>query len=144
MWHNRSPGEIRVKIDYSRVVSFFDPVLSSLVDARAGRTRGEFRLDGISDADSKYILDQLTESFTRDGQGSEIDWGSITQVIVDRYGGHLELLQHILQNQGSRWNVTERVAEARSQVPVMLTPCMLTSAIPPTPPAPLTCCELIQ
>ena len=137
MWHNRSPGETRVKIDYSRVVSFFDPALSSLVEARAGKSRGEFRLDGISNADSKYIRDQLMELFTRDGQGSGIDWGSITQVIVDRYGGRLELLQHILQNQGSRRNVTERIAESRSQVLVMLTPYMLTSAIPPNPTGPV-------
>jgi len=137
MWHNRSPGETRVKIDYSRVVSFFDPALSSLVEARARKSRGEFRLDGISDTDSKYIRDQLTELFTRDGQGSGTDWGSITQVIVDRYGGHLELLQHILRNQESRRNVTEQVTEARSQVLAMLTPYMLTSAIPPNPTGPV-------
>ena len=81
MWHNRSPGETRIKIDYSRVISFFDPALTSLVEARAGKSREDFRLDEISKADTKYVLDQLTDIFTRDGQGSGIDWGSITQVI---------------------------------------------------------------
>jgi len=137
MWHNRPPGETRVKIDYSRVVSFFDPVLSSLVEARAGKSREEFRLDEMSEADSKHIRDQLTDVFTRDGQGSGIDWGSITHVIVDRYGKRLELLQYILQNPESKRNVTERVAESRSQVLVMLTPYMLTSAIPPDPIGPV-------
>ena len=137
MWHNRSPGETRIKIDYSRVISFFDPALTSLVEARAGKSREDFRLDEISKADTKYVLDQLTDIFTRDGQGSGIDWGSITQVIVDRYGGRLELLQHILQNPGSKRNVTEQVAEARSQVLIMLTPYMLTSAIPPNPTGPV-------
>ena len=137
MWHGRSPGETRVKIDYSRVVSFFDPALSSLVEARAGKPREEFRLDKISEADSKYVRDQVTDVFTRDGQGSGIDWGSITQVIVDRYSGRLELLRHILQNPESKRNVTEQVAEARSQVLIMLTPYMITSAIPPNPTGPV-------
>ena len=137
MWHNRFPGETRVKIDYSRIVSFFDPALSSLVEARTGKSRGDFRLDEISEADSKYIRDQLTDIFTRDGQGSGIDWGSITHVIVDRYGGRLELLQHVLQNRESKRNVTEQVTEARSQVLIMLTPYMLTSAIPPDPTGPV-------
>ena len=137
MWHGRSPGETRVKIDYSRVVSFFDPALSSLVEARVGKPREEFRLDKISEADSKYVRDQVTDVFTRDGQGSGIDWGSITQVIVDRYSGRLELLRHILQNPESKRNVTEQVAEARSQVLIMLTPYMITSAIPPNPTGPV-------
>ena len=131
MWHSRSPGETRVKIDYSRVISFFDPALSSLVEARVGKSKEEFRLNEISEADSKHIMDQLADVFTRDGQGSGIDWGSITQVIVDRYGGRLELLQHILENPESKRNVTEQIAGARSQVLIMLTPYMLTSAIPP-------------
>ena len=137
MWHNRFPGETRVKMDYSRVLSFFDPALSSLVEARAGKPKEAFRLDKISEADSKYVRDQLTDMFTRDGQGSGIDWGSITQVIVNRYGGRLELLQRILQNPESKRNVTEQVAETRSQVLTMLTPYMLTSAIPPNPTGPL-------
>ena len=137
MWHNLPPGETRIKIDYSRVISFFDPKLSSLVEARAGKPRDQFRLDQISDTDSKHIQDQLVDIFTRDGQGSGIDWGSITHVITDRYGKRLELLQRILQNPDSTRNVTEQVAESRSQVLVMLTPYMLTSAIPPNPTGPV-------
>ena len=137
MWHSRPPGETRIKIDYSRVVSSFDPALSSLVDARAGKSRGKFRLEEISKADTKYILDQLTDIFTRDGQGSGIDWGSITQAIIDRYAGRLELLRHIFQNPESKRSVTEKAAEARSQVLIMLSPYMLTSAIPPNSAGPV-------
>jgi len=57
MRHNPSPGETRIKIDYSRVVSFFDPALSSLVEARTGKDREEFRLDEISEVDTEYVLD---------------------------------------------------------------------------------------
>ena len=137
MWHNRSPGETRVKIDYSRVISFFDPALSSLVEARIGKSREEFRLDGISETDSRHIREQLHGMFTRSGQGSGIDWGSITQVIVDRYGKRLQLLQHILRNPESKRNVTEQVAEVRTQTLTMLTPYMLVSAAPPNPIGPV-------
>ena len=137
MWHRRAPGETRVKIDYSRVISFFDPALSSLAKARIWKSREEFRLDSISETDSKYIREQLYDIFTRSGQGSGIDWGSITQVIVDRYGKRLELLQCILQNPGLKRNVTEQVAEVRSQTLIMLTPYLLVSAIPPNPTGPV-------
>ena len=56
---------------------------------------------------------------------------------MDRYGKRLELLRHILENPESKRNVTERAAEARSQVLIMLTPYMLTSAIPPNPTGPV-------
>ena len=64
MWHGRTPGKTRVKIDHSRIISFFDPALSSLIEARAGKPRDQFRLDGISEADSQYVQDQI---FTREG-----------------------------------------------------------------------------
>ena len=137
MWHNRSPGETRVKIDYSRVVSFFDPALSSLAEARIGKSREEYRLDAISETDSDSVREQLGEMFTRTGQGSGIDWGSITQVIVDRYGERLELLQHILKNLESKRNVSEQVAEVRSQTLIMLMPYMLVSAVPLNPVGPV-------
>jgi len=137
MWHSRPPGETRIKVDYSRVVSFFDPALSSLVEARSGKTKEEFRLHEISESDTKYIKDQLTDMFSRDGQGSGIDWGSLTQVIVDRYGKRLELLRHVLRNPESKRNVTEQVAESRSQALIMLTPYMLASVIPLNPAGPI-------
>ena len=135
MQHNRPPGETRVKIDYSRVISFFDPALSSLTEARIGKSREEYRLDSISEVDSDRVREQLNEMFTRTGQGSGIDWGSITQIVVDRYGERLELLQHILKNPESKRNVSEQVAEARSQT--MLMPYMLVSAIPLNPIGPV-------
>ena len=129
--HNQYPGETQIKIDYSRIITFFDPALRSLVEARARKSRDEFRLNEISKIDTEHILDQLTDMLTRDGQGSGVDWGSVTQVIIDRYGKRLELLRHVLRNPESKRNVTEQVAESRSQVLILLTPYMLTSAIPP-------------
>ena len=42
----------------------YDVALSSLVDARAGKCREEFCLDEISEADTQYVLDQITNIFT--------------------------------------------------------------------------------
>jgi len=39
--------ETRIKVDYSRVVSFFDPALSSPVEARSRKPQEEFRLHEI-------------------------------------------------------------------------------------------------
>ncbi|KAF9652814.1 hypothetical protein BDM02DRAFT_3136802 [Thelephora ganbajun] len=128
--YNHAPDDTRVKIDYSRVVTFFDPVLTSLVAARANTIRDFYRLEKISVEDVKNFQDQIMDIFTRKGHGSGIDWGSITQVIIDRYGGRLELLRHILENPDSKRNITEQIVEARSQILTMLTPYMLTSAIP--------------
>lgn len=79
----------------------------------------------------------MADIFTRSGQGSGIDWGSITKVIADRYGKRLELLRHILQNPEPKRDVTEQVVEARSQTLIMLTPYMLVSSIPSNPTGPV-------
>ena len=47
-WHNH--GEARVRVDPSTMITFFDPALTSLVEARRGRPRKDYRLKGISRA----------------------------------------------------------------------------------------------
>jgi hypothetical protein len=128
--HNYAPGEERIMVDYSRLVSFFDPALTSLVAARMNRTRGHYRIAGISPDDINDIMSQLDDIFTRDGRGSGIDWGRIANVVVKRYPDRLKLTRHLLKPSESR-NITERAALVRAQVLTMLSPYMLTSAIPP-------------
>jgi hypothetical protein len=36
-WHDLAPGETRVQLDYTGLITFYDPTLSSLVEARQGR-----------------------------------------------------------------------------------------------------------
>lgn len=127
-WHNHIPGETRVRVDYSRLVSFFDPALTSLVDARSKSTKSKYRIDGISTEDAKDVRNQLVDIFSRTGEGSGIDWSSIVHVVIERYSARLELVQHLL-NSTSR-NATEQAAQVRSQILIMLTPYMLVDAIP--------------
>ncbi|KAH9916312.1 uncharacterized protein B0H18DRAFT_1139340 [Fomitopsis serialis] len=48
-WHNS--GEVRIRVDPSTMVSFYDPALISLVEARRLSRRTEYRLTGISKED---------------------------------------------------------------------------------------------
>jgi hypothetical protein len=32
-WHNREPGETRLRLDLTGLIAFYDPILSSLVEA---------------------------------------------------------------------------------------------------------------
>lgn len=127
--HNRAPGETRVKIDYSRLFTFYDPSYTSLAAARAHQKREEYRPANLSVEDGVVAERRLKEMFRRSGHGSGMDWGSIVHVLVDRYGERLKLLEHILNHPGFR-NVTEQATEVRSQVLIMLTPYMLADVIP--------------
>src|SRR5260221_12611507 len=76
-WHDRAPGETRVHIDYAGLVTFYDPTLSSLVEARQGKDRVHYRLKGISPADTERVHEELPSVLThRQGTGSRIDLGS--------------------------------------------------------------------
>lgn len=128
-WHNYAPGETRVHVDYSGLVSFFDPVFTSLVDARRVQTRDEYRPGNLSAKDTKLAHSLIADVYTRNQTGSGIDWGSITKVVVDRYGERLKLVRHLLEHRGSR-NISEQARQVRTQVLIMLTPYMLAEAIP--------------
>ncbi|KAH9056829.1 hypothetical protein EDB87DRAFT_1823975 [Lactarius vividus] len=116
-WHDRAPGETRVHLDYSGLVTFYDPSLTSLVDSRHGKDRLHLRLEGISVLDSERVRAELQTVLAREQDGrSGIDWGSITRVVTERYAGRLEYLP-------------------RAQLLVMLAPYITTSDVPERLPA---------
>ncbi|KAI0060140.1 hypothetical protein BV25DRAFT_1918007 [Artomyces pyxidatus] len=127
-WHNQSPGETRVRIDYSSIVSFYNPSLTSLVEARRGLSRPSHRLANISKSDLVSVQQELTEVFGRQVKGSGIDWRSITHVVIERYSERLELLQHLL-HPSTYTNVTEQAAAVRIQILTMLAPYITTEAV---------------
>src|SRR5882762_1831490 len=130
-WHDRPPGETRIRVDYSRAVTFYDRSLTSLVDARRGLRRRQHRVGNISASDFAHVMEEVREVLVRDSAdtGSGIDWGSATHVIVERYGGRLELLNYILDPE-SFPNVTHQAAIAREQLLIMLNPYLLVQAVP--------------
>ncbi|KAI0043674.1 hypothetical protein FA95DRAFT_1628815 [Auriscalpium vulgare] len=128
-WHNTAPGETRVRVDYARVVSFYDPALSSLVEARRGLPRAGHHLGNLSTADSQKVRAELAEVFARRGGGSGVDWGSVTRVVVERYADRLELLRYLLAP--ARYpNATEQAALVRKQLLTALAPYITVDTVP--------------
>ncbi|KAI9459917.1 hypothetical protein BJY52DRAFT_1186221 [Lactarius psammicola] len=117
-WHDRAPGETRMRPDYSSLVTFYDPSLSSLVEARYGKDRSHLRLEGISALDSERVRTELQTVLTREQDGgSGVDWGSIVRVVTERYADRLEYLRFLLSpNTTTFADALERAAVARAQL----------------------------
>jgi len=137
IWHDRAPGETRVRPDYSGLVTFYDTSLSSLVEARYGKDRLHLRLEGISALDSDRVRTELETVLTREqDEGSGVDWGSIVRVVTDRYADRLEYLRFLLSpNTTTFADALERAAVAREQLLVMLAPYITTANVPERLPA---------
>ena len=135
-WHDHAPGETRVRLDYSGLVTFYDPSLESLVESRYGKDRLHLRLEGISALDSDRVRSELETVLTREKDvESGIDWGSIVRVVTERYAGRLEYLSFVLSPNTSFTNALEQAAVARAQLLVMLSPYITTANIPRQLPA---------
>jgi hypothetical protein len=131
-WHDRAPGETRVRPDYSGLVTFYDTSLSSLVEARHGKDRLHLRLEGISALDSEQVRAELKSVLTREQDGgSGIDWGSIARVVIERYASRLEYLRFLLSpNMTTFADAVERAAVVRTQLLVMLSQYITTADVP--------------
>ncbi|KAH9839790.1 uncharacterized protein C8Q71DRAFT_855099 [Rhodofomes roseus] len=86
-WHNRFPGETRVRVDPSSLISLFDPALTSLAEARRSMTRDQYRPANISKADMARWRADIADVMARDlTVKSAIDWQSLARVIQERFG----------------------------------------------------------
>ncbi|KAJ7791714.1 hypothetical protein B0H14DRAFT_190698 [Mycena olivaceomarginata] len=134
-WHDRAPGETRVRVRYDKFVSFYDPRLASLVDSRRGKPREEHTLKPLSRADAQTKLAELEAALARPwDEGSGVDWASVVHVVVERYGERLEVLAHTLAGgagNASLGSSYEEIAfKARQQALIMLTPHFTTPDAP--------------
>ena len=131
-WHDRAPGETRVRPDYRGLVTFYDTSLSSLVEARYGKDKLHLRLEGISTPDTEKVRTELQTVLTREkDKGSGIDWGSIARVVMERYADRLDHLRHLLsRNTTTFGDELERAAAARMHLLVMLAPYITTADVP--------------
>jgi hypothetical protein len=123
MWHNHSPGEARILLDYSGIVSAYDETYTSLVYSRQGIPRSKHRLNDISASD-RALLKAEAEEVLRAGRPSAgVNWAAIIQGVIDRYAERLEDLRYILKR--SDLDPVAIAAAARQKVLVMLTPYMV-------------------
>jgi hypothetical protein len=132
-WHDLAPGETRAQLDYTGLVTFYDPTLSSLVDARQGKDRMHHRLEKISATDTARVLTELRSVLTRkQGSGSNVDWSSIARVVLERYADRLEYLRFLLSSNATVTftDAAEQAFAVRSQLLVMLGPYITTVDVP--------------
>ncbi|KAF9266432.1 hypothetical protein L218DRAFT_1014682 [Marasmius fiardii PR-910] len=103
--HNTYPGESRIKLDLSRLISFYDTdLVPSLIEKRFNATsngpidRLDHRLQGISKPGVERVLQKLESTVTSSIEGSGVDWFALFRVIKDRYAESLELARDILND----------------------------------------------
>ncbi|KZT69221.1 hypothetical protein DAEQUDRAFT_268672 [Daedalea quercina L-15889] len=95
--HNAFPGESRVQVDPTTLISFFDPALASLTASRQGLSRMQYRVTHISKEDMARVRADITEVMSRDSrEKSGVDWLTLARVIQERFGDRLLYIQHLL------------------------------------------------
>ncbi|KIM28433.1 hypothetical protein M408DRAFT_329492 [Serendipita vermifera MAFF 305830] len=131
-WNSFYPGEVRARIDYTRLVSFYDPGYTSLLTAREGIPRNRHRLLNISTDDLQLAMSHLHSDLTReDDNTSGIDWSALTRAVTDRYTDRLYSMKATLAvSNVEKSNATLVATTIRRQVMVMLTPYLLYGALP--------------
>lgn len=135
-WHNHAPGETRIHLDYTGFVTFYDPTLSSLVEARKEKDRLYHRLEGISAADTERVHAELQSVLMRKkASGSNIDWSSVARVVMERYADRLEYLRYLLSPNAPFTDAAEKATAARTQLLIMLAPYFTTVDVPEQLPA---------
>lgn len=131
-WHSRSPGEARVRLDYSGIVSAYDDAYTSLVESRRGILRSRYRLGDISDQDRGRLVAEVQDVLNTGRRAARVNWPSLFQAVVDRYAERLENLRYILRQSDA--DPAKIVASARHKVLVMLTPYMVLPQAKPRQP----------
>ncbi|KAG9314906.1 hypothetical protein JVU11DRAFT_4014 [Chiua virens] len=135
-WHNYFPGETRVQLDLSRLVSFYDTQLvPSLVPIRAGQERWDHRAGNISNQDLSAVKSKLEAVLiNRSSVSSGIDWKSLVHVLVDRFADRLELTHRLLTSPATEpADIIELANKTQIQLRTMLAPYLLLPAAPSDP-----------
>ncbi|KAJ7641340.1 hypothetical protein FB45DRAFT_825512 [Roridomyces roridus] len=95
-WYDQYPGQPRIHLDLTQLISFYDVSLTpSLVTRRLGQNRRQHRILGISEHDVDAALARIS-SISYSQPNSGIDWATLFQVIRNRYAKRLEVLQSTL------------------------------------------------
>ncbi|KAJ7762140.1 hypothetical protein B0H16DRAFT_1368950 [Mycena metata] len=129
-WHNRYPGDRRIKLDLTQLISFYDTALvPSLVARRLNLERWDHRLLGIIPVDVAAVMARLTQVHASPLQpGSGVDWDTLFKVIVDRYEDRFEMVQYVLNSTSDDALATAKNAMALFRV--MLQPYILHATVP--------------
>ncbi|KAG1831853.1 hypothetical protein EV424DRAFT_1534110 [Suillus variegatus] len=132
-WRENYPGETRIMLDFSGVVSFYDTALvPSLVQHRVGLDRWDHRVAGISPEDIERVQDRLAQALARPpATTSGIDWKTVLRVVVDRYASRLEFIQHLLNLTLDDGSIFDHAQQIQRQLRNVLLPYTVFAALPP-------------
>ncbi|EEB90012.1 hypothetical protein MPER_11839, partial [Moniliophthora perniciosa FA553] len=129
--HNHFPGETRIHLDLTRMVTLYDTGLApSLVAPRAaaakeyGRWGHRAALPGIDPANVVAFRKRVEEAVKLGNkpQASGVDWVAMMNVIVKRYGTRLETLRYLLEMKPVADDWSDLARKAFTQLDIMLTP----------------------
>ncbi|OJA07825.1 hypothetical protein AZE42_10705 [Rhizopogon vesiculosus] len=74
-WRENYPGETRIILDYSALISFYDTdLVPSLVPRRVGLERWDHRVAGISPEDIERVEDRLAQVLERPQVTASAAW----------------------------------------------------------------------
>ncbi|KAG1787936.1 uncharacterized protein HD556DRAFT_927349 [Suillus plorans] len=132
-WRENYPGETRIMLDFSGLVSFYDTALvPSLVPRRVGLDRWDHRVAGISPEDIERVQDRLAQALARPPTTtSGIDWKTVLRVVVDRYASRLEFIQHLLNLSLDDGSIFDHAQQIQRQLRTVLLPYTVFAALPP-------------
>ncbi|KAH7928225.1 hypothetical protein BV22DRAFT_1083297 [Leucogyrophana mollusca] len=130
-WHNHQPGDTRIQLDLTNLISFYDTDLfPSLAEGRTGQERWDHRLNGLSSADTAALRGRLGQVLVdREQKSSGVDWQTLFRVVADRYADRLEFMHHLLTDEGG--DLLRQAKNIQLQLRVVVTPYALHSAVPP-------------
>ncbi|KAG1731954.1 hypothetical protein EDB19DRAFT_2041668 [Suillus lakei] len=134
-WRELYPGETRIVLDFSGLVSFYDTALvPSLVPRRAGLERWDHRVAGISSEDIGRVQDRLAQALVRPAvTTSGIDWKTVLRVVVDRYASRLEMIQYLSNMTLDDKSIFDHAQQVQRQLRTMLLPYTVFAALPANP-----------
>ncbi|KAJ3995590.1 hypothetical protein F5050DRAFT_273291 [Lentinula boryana] len=132
--YNQYPGDIRINLDLTRLVSFYDLELApSLIRMRTGiRDKGGRWLYDLAQIEPKDVdtlhqklREALEDDLTRVTSG--VDWQTLFQVVIKRFGTRLENMRYVVMDSAHHSGSTilddeDRVLKAFAQINIMLTP----------------------
>ncbi|KIK19114.1 hypothetical protein PISMIDRAFT_13881 [Pisolithus microcarpus 441] len=114
-WSTRFPGELRIQLDLSNIM-----------------TRTWFPLSFLRDEDILRAKTRVEELARPRELSSGVDWMALIRTIVYRYASRLELMQYLLRS--IAWDDSRTILDAarktRVQLRVSLTPHILLNAAP--------------
>ncbi|KAE9397444.1 hypothetical protein BT96DRAFT_1036046 [Gymnopus androsaceus JB14] len=124
--YNQYPGDTRIQLDLTRLVSFYDPDLApSLVRARSAlKGRWLYDLVQMESQDVDSLHRKLREALL-DTTSSSVDWQTLIQVVIKRFGSRLEALRYVLGVSAGG------DSSAFAQINIMLTPYIPYGVKPP-------------